>query len=160
VPGVDRSEDQRVGNPPPTGTRAIDQTHLGEIDLTLHSRLTIGHPHRGGPTTTEPAPLGAKPVQCAVGHQRTPPREQISDLDHRQVLTGPLADLHSLDLQRLPSLAVTTGAGWPHGRHHLADHPVRQLSEATLATHPGRLSGSHIPAGGLTVHPRLPSHRA
>ena len=147
-------------HPPPTGTRVINQAHLGEVDLALHPRLAIGHPHRGGPTTTEPAPLGTKPVQRPIRRQHTPPREQISDLDHRQILADPLTDPLPLSLQHLPCLTVATGADRPNSRHHLADHLVRQLSETTLATHPNRLSGSHIPAGGLTVHPRLPGHRA
>jgi hypothetical protein len=147
-------------HPPPARTRVIHQAHLGEIDLALHPRLTISHPHRGGPTTAEPTPLGTKPVQRPIRHQHTPSREQISDLDHRQVFADPLADLHSLDLQRLPGWATPTGTDRAHSRHHLTDHLVRQLSETTLATHPSRLSSSHIPAGRFAVHPRLPGHRA
>ena len=44
----------------------------------------------------------------------------------------------------------------PHGLHHLTDHLVTQLPQATLTDHTSRLGGGHIPAGGLTVHPRPP----
>ena len=160
MPGTDRGEDQRVGDPPPACARVINQTHLGEVELAFHTRLAVGDPHRGGATATEPAPLGAEPVQRPIWHQHPPPREQISDLDHRQVLADPLADLLPLNLQRLPGMAVSASADRPHGRHHLANHLIRQLGEATLATHPSRLSGGHIAAGRFTVHSCLPGHRA
>jgi hypothetical protein len=149
-----------VGDPPPACARVIDQTHLGEIDLALHPRLAVGHPHSGGGPATEPTPLSAKPVQRPIRHQHTASRKQISDLDHRQVLADPLGDLLPLGLQRVPSLAVAASTDRPHGRHHLADHLIRQLPQATLTTHPGRLGGGHITASSLAIHPRLPGHRA
>jgi hypothetical protein len=160
VPRADRGEDQRVGYPAAARARVIDQAHPGEVNLTLHPRLAVRDPHRGAATPAEPAPLDTKPVHRAVGHQHTPPGQQISDLDHGQVLADPLADLLPLGLQRLPSVAVTTGAGRTHRRHHLADHLIGQLPHTAATHHPGRLGGGHIAAGRLTIHPRLLRHRA
>ncbi len=139
----------------PSKVRILDPPRPGERPVTWQNRS------QGRSCHVRLCTAGASRIRLsAVGHRHTPPGQQISDLDHRQILADPLADLLALSLQRLPGLAVPARPGRPHGRHHLADHLVGQLRHTTLTNHPGRLGGGHIAAGGLAVHPRLLRHRA
>ena len=52
--------------------RVVQQTQLPEVDLHLHPRVAVGHPHRLT-GAAEPAALHAEAVQRGVGHDHTPP---------------------------------------------------------------------------------------
>ena len=149
---MDRSEDQRVRDPPPPRVRIRDQTEPAEVQLALHPRLAVGDPQRRLPAA-EPAPLDGEPVQRPVRH-RDPAAGQLAvDVGQLQLVTlDPVPDPRLLDQQRLPRLPVSGPPGRPDHGHHRAHQLVGQLRLTALAREPGRDRGLHIAAGGLAVH--------
>ena len=146
-------------HPAPPGLRVIDQTHSGEIDLALHARLPVGDGHRlPRAAATVVGALHAVPVQHTVRHQHAAAGEQVTDLDHRQVLAHPLHDPRVLALQRLPPVAVALRPRRPHRGHHLPHQLVGQLPLTAVAVEPGRQRRVHIVTRGLAVDTRLPGH--
>jgi hypothetical protein len=99
-------------------------------------------------------------VQRPIGHHHALALQQHPDLDHRQALLHPLPDLLLAGLRLLPPTPMPAGPHRPDHLRHLADQPIGQLGQAAVTGQPRLNRGLDIPAGGLTVHPRLLSHPA
>jgi len=143
----------------PPGDRVEQQAQVAEVELALHPRLAVGDPHRGG-GAPEPAPLHTEPVQRPVGHHDTPPLQQHPDLDDRQALLHPAPDLLLTGPQLIPRLPMPTRAHRADHLRDLAGQLTGQLAQPAVTGQPRLHRRSHIPAGGLTVYPRLLSHPA
>jgi hypothetical protein len=144
----------------PPAHRVEQQAQVAEVELAFGSRLAVGDPHRcrGGAAIT--AAFGAEPVQRPVGNHDTAALQQHPDLDDRQAPLDPPLDLGVAGLQLLPPQPVPAR---PHRADHLrdlADQLISQLSRAAVAGQPGLHRRLDIPAGGLTIHPRLRGHPA
>ena len=154
VPRIDRSEDQRVRDPPPPRVRIRDQPEPAEVQLTLHPRLTIGDPHRGL-TAAEPAPGDCEPVQRPIRHRHPVPRQLAVDVGQLQVIAlDPLPDPRLLGQQRLPRRAVPAGPHRADRGHHRPEQLVGQLVFAALADQARGHRRLDVPARGLAIHPR------
>ena len=145
--------------PPPARFRVGDETHLGEIDLALHTRVTVQHPDRraAGP---EPALRRREPVQRAVRHPGARPGQQVLDLHQRLAVLDPPGDVRPAGRQRLPRSAVTVRAGRPNPLDHRADQLVAQRRLAGVPDQPGGLRRLDIATGGLPVDPGAFGDRA
>ena len=56
-----------------------------EVQLALHPRIAVGHPHRGLPAA-EPAPLCGEPVQRPIRHHHTAAGELAVDVGQLQLV--------------------------------------------------------------------------
>ena len=128
-------EDQRPQHPPPAGHRVEQQTHPPEIDLTLDTGLTVGHPHRQ-PPLAEPATLHGEAMQRPIRHRHPPAGEQLGDLGEPQLPLDPAADQLLVRHQRLPGDAMTARTGRTHRRADHADQPVGELVDTAIAPTP------------------------
>jgi hypothetical protein len=149
---VHRGEDQRVQHPTPPGLRVVDQTEPAEVDLALHSRLTVGHPQRRG-TATEPAPLHREAVQRAIGHRDPEPGQLAVDVRQLQILINPRLDLRFLPEQQSPRRAATGRSRRTDRVDHRPDQLIAQLSFVTVAIQTGLHGGLHIAPRGLAIDP-------
>ena len=136
----------------PPGLWVRDQPHPGEVELTLHSRITVGDPHRALPPP-EPAPLGREPVQCAIRHLHTQAGQFAVDVGQLQIVLDPVANLYLLRNQTVPRLTVPGLPRRAHRGDHRADQLIRQLTFTAAAQQAGNLRSLHITAGGLAIHP-------
>jgi hypothetical protein len=141
----------------PPGHRVSKQAQIPEVELALGARLAVGDPHRscGAP---EPAPLHTEPVQRPVGHHDPAAFQQHPDLDDRQALLDLRLDLLLASPQLIPGPPVPARAHRPDHLRDLPDQLIGQLARPAITGQPRLHRSLDIPAGGLTVHPRLSGH--
>nr|WP_244606278.1 hypothetical protein [Mycobacterium attenuatum] len=161
MPRIHRSEDQRVHHPVAARSGIEDLAHRPEVDLALHTGLAIDDWHRVSGTA---APVGgalrAVPVQGPLRHHRAAPRQQIADLDHRQVRADPFGDLIMVGAQQLPRRTVAIRSTRTHRLDHRADQLVGELIQITAPVQPRQYCRVRIVACGLAIHPSQHAHPA
>lgn len=142
-------------HPAASRDRISDQPQPAKVQLALHPRLPISHPHRR-PPAAKSALLDGEAVQCPVGHHHPAPGQLAVDVHQLQPVIDPGPDPLPLPLtgQRLPRRTVPRRPHRTHRSHHHTQQLITQLGLTTVADQPGLLPRGHITPGGLAVHPR------
>lgn len=164
MPAVDGGEDQRVHLAAPPILGVGEHPQIAEIDLTLHTRIPIGDPHRGV-LATETATLTGESDQSTIRHHATLAGQQSVDLGDRQrplltVAGHPRRDLLLEPRQLFPRRAMAIRAYRAHRLGHHPDQPVINGLDTVATAQTGPLRGLDVAAHRLTVHAAMRGDRA
>lgn len=97
VPRHHRGEDQGVHPALLPGLGVEDESHLGEVDLTLDTGLAVDDADRSG-LDPEPAAFDREPVQRPIRHPAALPGQQLLDLHDAQRVMAVATSHPGLDL--------------------------------------------------------------
>jgi hypothetical protein len=124
VAGATRGEDQGVAHPAPFGDGIEQQPHPAEVDLQLVAGLTVGDPHRRGPSAAGTAQLRAITLHGPRRDHHPTAAQQRVHLGHREpVDLQPRADLLGVAVELPPRHPVPVSAVRPHRLdHHRHEH--------------------------------------